>query len=145
MGEGRHTRVLVELGFRTFGVDRDQARVGRAYCNLRTLGQKAFLWVADLDYCPLAERHFDLVLCSRYLQRNLWAELAGSVKLGGFVIYETFTTHQRQYDWGPHSSDHLLQPGELRDSFKGWEIWVYDERQVPAGEARLVARKPLKR
>ena len=105
----------------------------------------ASLWVADLECYPLGNGHFDLVVCSRYLQRSLWSALAASVRPGGFVLYETFTTDQRQYDWGPRASDHLLTPGgELRAAFDGWDVWMYDERREPAAEAQLVARKPLR-
>ena len=145
MGDGRHTRVLAEAGFRAFGVDRNYSRVWQARAWLRASGLDASLWVADLECYPLGNGHFDLVVCSRYLQRSLWSALAASVRPGGFVLYETFTTDQRQYDWGPRASDHLLTPGgELRAAFDGWDVWTYDERREPAAEAQLVARKPLR-
>ena len=144
MGDGRHTRVLAEAGFHAFGVDRDYSRVWQARAGLRASGLDACLWVADLECYPLGDGHFDLVVCSRYLQRSLWSALAALVRPGGFVLYETFTTNQQQYDWGPRSSDHLLIPGgELRAAFDGWDVWTYDERREPAAEAQLVARKPL--
>ena len=142
MGEGRHTKMLAEADFCTFGVDRDYSRVWRARAELRTLGLDERVWVADLERYPLGDRSFDLVVCSRYLHRGSWSRLARSVRPGGFVLYETFTTDQRRYDWGPRSSDHLLNPGELRAAFDGWEVWAYAERRMPVAEASLVARKP---
>lgn len=142
MGEGRHTKALAAVGFHTFGVDRDHTRVCQARVELWAFGLDAFLWVADLECHPLAHRYFDLVVCCRYLQRSLWSAVADSVRPGGFVVYETFTTDQRRYDWGPRSADHLLNPGELRAAFNGWEVWADEERRVPADEASLVARKP---
>ncbi len=143
MGQGRHLSALVRTGFRAFGVDRDQARVRQAHVDLLACGLVGGLWVADLERQLLGDATFDVVLCTRYLQRSLWPTLANAVGPGGFILYETFTTDQLQYDWGPRSSDHLLRTGgELRAAFPGWDMWVYEECAYPVGEARLVASKP---
>lgn len=142
IGAGRHAEALERLGFRIFGVDRDYERIRRAWRRLREREGRPALWVADLESIPLPKRRFDLVLCTRYLQRTLWARLGEAVAPGGFVLYETFTAGQRLYDWGPRSSAHLLEPGELREAFADWEVWAYEERDVPAAEAGLFARRP---
>ena len=143
MGRGRHSTVLIQNGFCVFGVDRDHGRVSQAQAALRMSGLAGCLWVADLERCPLGTRRFDLVVCTRYLQRSLWPALADAVIPGGFILYETFTTTQLRYDWGPRSGDHLLHPdGELCAAFQGWDVWTYEECEVPTAEARLVARKP---
>ena len=142
MGTGRHGVALARSGFRVFGVDRDYERVRQARGRLLDSGSRPHLWVADLESCPLPEGRFDLVLCTRYLQRTLWPRLGLAVAPGGFVLYETFTIGQRCYDWGPRSSEHLLTSGELRDAFADWDVWVYEERDVPAAEASLLARRP---
>ena len=143
MGTGRHTVVLAEAGFRVFGVDDDLARVTRARAELVARGFAGTgIWVMDLESGPLPAGHFDVVVCTRYLQRRLWSALRDAVQSGGFMVYETFTTDQRHHDWGPRSSDHLLAPGELREAFDGWHIWDYEERKTPAAEASLLARKP---
>jgi len=141
MGTGRHTVVLAEFGFRVFGVDRDYERVRQARRRLEEPYRPAF-WVSDLESCPVPEGRFDVVLCTRYLQRTLWPRLERAVAPGGFVLYETFTLEQRRYDWGPRSAEHLLRPGELRKVFADWEVWAYEERTAPAAEAGLLARRP---
>ena len=142
MGSGRHVAALAESGFQVFGVDRDYERVQQARCRLREGGSRPGFWVADLESWPLPHGRFDLVLCTRYLQRTLWSRLEQAVAPGGFVLYETFTVGQCRYDWGPRSSEHLLTPGELRGVFADWEVWVYEERETPAAEAGLLARRP---
>ena len=77
-----------------------------------------------------------------YLQRSLWSELGRTVTPGGFVVYQTFTAMQRRYDWGPRSPEHLLAPDELRTAFAGWDVWASEERESPAAEAGLLARRP---
>jgi hypothetical protein len=64
------------------------------------------------------------------------------VKAGGVVLYETFTVNQRQLGFGPTSPDHLLQPGELRHQFDGFEVLFHEEVDVPEAVARIVARRP---
>lgn len=143
MGTGRHSVVLARSGFRVFGVDRDAERVHQARVRLREAGHSSHLWVADLESNALPEGRFELVLCTRYLQRTLWPQLRRAVAPGGFVLYETFTVGQRSYDWGPHSSEHLLRPGELHAEFADWDVWRYDERDTPAAEASLLARRRM--
>lgn len=142
MGSGRHAVALAASGFRVFGIDRDYERVRQARCRLREGGHRPGFWVADLGSYPLPEARFDVVLCTRYLQRTLWQRLEEAVAPGGFVLYETFTVGQCRYDWGPRSSEHLLAPGELRKVFTDWDVWVYEERNTPAAEAGLLARRP---
>src|SRR5262249_44553461 len=76
-------------------------------------------------------------------QRDLFPALQQSVKPGGFLLYETFTTAQRQLNTGPTSPDHLLEPGELRTRFAvpGWEVRFYEETRGPEAVARLAAIK----
>jgi len=58
----------------------------------------------------------------------------------GAVIYETFTTHQRALGRPPTSAEHLLEPGELRRHFAGFDVLYYEEVLAPDAVARLVAR-----
>ena len=139
MGAGRHARLAAELGFRVFGVDRDLSRVRAAHTGALC---SAALWVADLEAAPLPTERFDLLVCTNYLQRTIWATLRDAIRPGGFVIYETFTVAQREHGTGPRSPDFLLHPGELRGVFDGWDVWHDEEPREPAAVAQLVARKP---
>jgi SAM-dependent methyltransferase len=143
MGRGRHTLALARNGFHAFGVDvkhdavRDAIAAG-AQARLRVLG-----WCADLTMYPLPAETFDLVVVTRYLQRDLFASIRRAVKPGGFVLYETFTVAQRKLGTGPTSADHLLEPGELRREFDGWDVLFYDEVAAPEAVARLAAQRPF--
>ena len=138
MGSGRHARAAAAHGFRVFGVDRDLDRVRRARTGAL---EHARFWVADLETAPLPRDRFDLVICTNYLQRSIWGTLRDAIRVGGFIIYETFTVAQLAHATGPRSPDHLLHPGELRAAFDGWELYHDQEWTTPAGVARLVARK----
>ncbi len=81
-----------------------------------------------------------MIVVTRYLQRNLFHALRGAVRPGGVVLYETFTTAQRALGTGPTSPDHLLEPGELRRAFDGFEVLFYEEVTAPEAVARIAAR-----
>jgi len=61
------------------------------------------------------------------------------------VLYETFTTAQRALGSGPTSPDHLLEPGELRRVFEGFDVLFYEEVTAPEAIARIVARSRAQR
>jgi SAM-dependent methyltransferase len=142
MGEGRHAIPLVEAGFVTYGVDVAVDRLRMARRALLELRLDVLQWAADLDTYPLPADHFDLLFCTRFLLRARWDDLKRSVRPGGFVMYETFTTGQIARGFGPSSPDHLLQPGELEAAFGDWTVVHSAEVDAPAAVARLVARKP---
>ena len=138
MGGGRHAALLVGAGFTAFGVDIrfDALREARA----RTPELRA--WCADLTRAALPEGWFDVVIVTRYLERDLFGPLRESVAPGGVVLYETFTARQRLLGRGPTSPDHLLKPGELRERFGGFDVLFYEEVSAPDAVARIAARRP---
>ena len=141
MGRGRHAHLLARAGFRTFGVDvkLDVVRDAVARAGADALVVRG--WCADLTQTRLPRAVFDVVLVSRYLQRDLFPSIRELVKTGGVVMYETFTVNQQRLGFGPSSPDHLLQPGELRQLFEGFDVVFYEETDVPAAVARIVARR----
>jgi tellurite methyltransferase len=141
MGRGRHALALARHGFRTYGIDVKHDAVREAVATAARAGLRIHGWCADLTMYPLPVEMFDVVVVTRYLQRNLFASIRRAVKPGGFVLYETFTVAQRMLRTGPTSADHLLEPGELRREFGGWDVLFYDEVAAPEAVARLVAQR----
>jgi SAM-dependent methyltransferase len=143
MGRGRHAIVLAVAGFRVFGVDVKLDAVVDAMAQASRRGCAIRGWCGDLTVSPLPARRFELIVVTRYLQRDLCAGLAHALTPGGIVLYETFTEAQRTRGRGPQSVDHLLRPGELPSLFGELDVLFYDELADPADDAlaRLVARK----
>ena len=140
IGRGRHALPLARAGFRAFGVDVNLEAVRDAVAHARGEGLRVRGWCADLTQYPLPRARFDLVIVSRYLQRDLFPDLQAALTPDGVVIYETFTTHQRALGRPPASAEHLLEPGELRGCFDGFDLLFYEEVRAPDAVARLVAR-----
>jgi SAM-dependent methyltransferase len=143
MGRGRHAIALARLGYDTFGVDLKLDVLNHAVQTAAAGLLRLRVWCADLTMYPLPRERFDVIVVSRYLQRDLFPSLRAAASLGGVVVYETFTTAQRAHGTGPTSPDHLLEPGELRGQFTvpGWEMLFYEETCEPEAVARLAARR----
>jgi tellurite methyltransferase len=141
MGRGRHALCLARAGFVTFGVDIKLDAACEARRRAAENGVELWAWCADLTQHPLPDDRFDLVVVARYLQRDLFPGLKRTVKPAGAVVYETFTTRQRELGVGPRSPDHLLEPGELLRAFDGFDVLFYDEMSSPEAVARIVARR----
>jgi tellurite methyltransferase len=141
MGRGRHAVRLAQIGYQVFGVDRtlDVVRSATQQATRRALAVRG--WCADLTQSPLPRSRFEVAVVTRYLQRDLFPAIRDTVVQGGVVIYETFTVHQREHGVGPKSPDHLLEPGELREWFEGFEILFDEEVRAPEAVARIVARR----
>ena len=138
MGLGRHALVLARNGFRTFGVDIKLDGVRDAFHSAATEGLLVLGWCADLTRDALPVERFDLIVVARYLQRDLFPSLGRALTPGGVVLYETFTVAQRALGRGPTSPDHLLEPGELRRQFEGFDVLFYEEVSEPDAVARIV-------
>lgn len=145
MGRGRHVAPLARAGYQVFGVDVRLDAVRAAAAAAAAAGVRLRGWCADLTNCPLPRARFDLIVVSRYLQRDLFPSLRAATMKGGVVLYETFTTAQRAHRTGPTSPDHLLEPGELRAHFEvpGWDVLFYAELDEPDAVARVAARRLL--
>jgi SAM-dependent methyltransferase len=145
MGSGRHSRAIADAGFRTFGVDVNFDAIRTAMRSLAAHGLRVNAWCADLVSCPLPRDAFDVIVVTRYLQRDLFAALIDALAPSGTILYETFTIAQRAHGTGPTSPDHLLEPDELRRSFAGLDILFYEERSAPDAVARLAGRRAARR
>jgi tellurite methyltransferase len=141
MGRGRHAVALALAGYRTFGVDVKLDAVREAVRNAKAHGVVVLGWCADLTDIPLPDAYFDAVVVTRYLQRDLFPSVRNVVAPGGVVLYETFTIAQRALGRGPTSPNHLLEPGELRERFDGFDVLFYEEVSAPDAVARIAARR----
>jgi SAM-dependent methyltransferase len=143
MGRGRHAVPLAAAGFQTFGVDHKLDVLVDTMKRARARGFTLYAWCADLTRPALPSRAFQLIVVTRYLQRDLCPTLIDALAPGGFLIYETFTELQKGRGRGPQSPDHLLKPGELRTLFADLDEICYEELTDPGSDAlaRLAARK----
>jgi tellurite methyltransferase len=133
--------VLADAGFTVFGVDSSLNVLQDAAARMERSPRRLRAWCADLTATPLPRARFELVLVTRYLQRDLFASLKEALVPGGAIVYETFTERQRAHGRGPTSPDHLLRVGELRTYFRDFEVLFDEEVDEPEAVARIVATR----
>jgi tellurite methyltransferase len=149
-GRGRHARLLAEAGLDVVAVDRNRDHLGELSMVAAQSPGRIRIVCTDLETGSLpcfGEAVFSGILVFRYLHRPLLPWIERALRPGGLLVYETFTTAQREIGWGPTSDAFLLRPGELRERVPNLECLVYEEgasSDDPVAEtARLVARRPL--
>jgi SAM-dependent methyltransferase len=136
-GEGRHTRLLVDLGYRVAAVDRDT----NAIAALAALSGVEPL-VADLEgsQWPYGGRAFAGVVVTNYLHRPLFRVLLDAIQDNGVLIYETFARGNERYG-RPSNPQFLLEPGELLRVVAGrMRVLAYEDLFVDEPKPAVVQR-----
>src|ERR1700676_1763120 len=132
-GTGRHTRLLVDMGFAVTAVDRDIARLrplAGAKCNIRAIDLEAGLETGAPDSArELLGTLYDAVVVTNYLHRPLFAPIAAALARGGVLIYETFALGNERFG-RPRNPDFLLRPGELIEAFAALTIVAVEQGEV---------------
>ena len=136
-GEGRHTRLLAQLGYRVLAIDRDE----RA---LRSLAAVAGVDTAVIDLekgsWPYPGEQFAGIVVTNYLHRPLFPSLVASLRDGGILIYETFARGNERYG-RPSNPEFLLQPGELLEAVSGQlRVLAYEDTFVAEPKPALMQR-----
>jgi SAM-dependent methyltransferase len=134
-GAGRHTRLLVDAGFRVTAADRDIAalqRLADARCDVRQVDlESAELWPFGTGW--------DGIVVTNYLHRPLLASIAAALAAGGAVIYETFAAGNARLG-RPRNSDFLLRPGELLVAFAALTVIAFEQGEVAEPRPAVVQR-----
>jgi len=150
MGTGRNALYLASLRYEVTGIDISPLAVARCRAEAERRGLRIEAACADLTSYPLGVEAYDVVLNFYYLDRELCPRLVEALRPGGALVFETFTTEQRPFGWGPTQDEHLLRPGELRELFPQLEALAYREgvtesERGPKAVASLVGQKPGQR
>jgi tellurite methyltransferase len=145
-GDGHNGIFLALKGFSVVLADRSEEALMQSRRNAQSAGVTVQFRQVDLeqkDLNPLEGLTFSAVLVFRYLHRPLIPCIKKSLKPGGILLYETFTTEQIRFG-KPKNPDHLLKPGELLSWFREWKVFHTFEGIIgdpPKAIAQLVCRK----
>ncbi len=149
-GMGRNGVYLAKLGWDVTGIDLS----AEGLAVMRASAEKAGLKIATvktsyLDF-DFGRDRWDLVAMilswAPVEDPAFLARLKDSIRPGGYLVFE----HVIQKKKDPYPPGvHALQPGQLRDLFREFEILVYRELDdygdwggAPVPHVRMVARKP---
>jgi tellurite methyltransferase len=146
-GDGHNGVFLAQQGLPVVCCDRSQEALAGARKLASALGVAVKLWQVDLEQegiNPLGEDVYGGAVIFRFLHRPLIPCIKKSLRKGGIVVYETFTTDQAKLG-KPRNPRFLLKHGELINWFERWEILHAFEGidgSPPRAIGQLVARKP---
>ncbi len=121
MGEGRNGVYLATQGHQVTGVDISEKGLQKAEALANEQGVKVKTIVADLESYTIPPNTFDVILCTYYLQRDLFPKIAQALKPGGIALIETYTTAHLQYR-PRFNKNYLLQPNELLTMLPGLRV-----------------------
>jgi SAM-dependent methyltransferase len=141
-GRGRHTRLLLDMGFAVTAVDRNIDPL-RPFA-----GDKCSVHAIDLEAGPPEDvlrelgGGYDGIVVASYLHRPLFRWLMAALTPGGVLIYETFALGNERFG-RPASPEFLLRPGELLEVFAALTVVAFEQGEVshpgPAVKQRIAA------
>jgi tellurite methyltransferase len=136
-GTGRNALWLAEHAWKVTAVDGAPSAIRVLLDRASDRHLKIDTRVADLEKheFEIVPDAWDLIAMCYYLQRDLFAPAKRGIVAGGVLLAIVHITHP-----GEEATSHRLNPGELKNYFRGWEILHYYEgRPRDAAHKRLVA------
>lgn len=98
---------------------------------------------ADLSVDELPAGLWSLICCFRYLDRDLFAQMAAMLVPGGLLFYRTFNVHHLKKA-PKFNSGYVLQPGELAEHFAMLDVLTLSDGNNPEEHTSWVAaRRPV--
>jgi tellurite methyltransferase len=145
-GDGRNARWLAELGFEVEAIDVSDVAVEALRGAAAERGLKVEARTVDLEHDDLPADAFDVVVCMNYLQRDLFGALAGALRAGGLLVYETFSVAHIEELGRKFNPAYVLGRNELLHAFAGLHVVDYREGVAERaggqrGVASLVAQR----
>ncbi|MDP2825151.1 MAG: class I SAM-dependent methyltransferase [Sulfuritalea sp.] len=137
-GQGRHSLMLAERGYRVEAVDRD----AEALAGIAAKAPGIVTRVADLEGGPWPYHGcaFDGIVVTNYLYRPLLPMLLNALNVNGVLIYETFMVGNERFG-KPSNPAFLLRPGELLDVVRRrLTVVAFEQGEVNAPRPAVVQR-----
>jgi len=143
MGTGGNAVYLAKKGFDVEGVDISSEAVRSALDQAREAGVTLKARIANLESgYHIKKNAYDVIICFNYLQRSFITQIKDGLRLGGIVVYETFTVDQAQLG-KPTNPNYLLKYNELLNLFRDFRCLYYREGIVEERKAlaSIIAKK----
>jgi tellurite methyltransferase len=140
-GSGRNALWLARRGLEVTLADVSDVALERAAREAALRGLALETLQVDLEAAPLPRGPWDLVLCTYFLHRPIFAAVATELAPGGWLVVAHATRSNLLRHPRPGAA-HVLEDGELPSLVRGLEVVSYEEGWLESGrhEARVVAR-----
>lgn len=141
-GMGRHSKYLASKGFDVDALDISSVAIESLQDMARIHPREV-----DFDTYTFPKEHYDLIVCTFFLNRKIFPKITEALKEGGIFIYETFLFHPDNEN-APSNRTFLLEKGELESTFNhGYDIiyldeyWDEDMQGAKTMKASMVVKK----
>lgn len=138
-GRGRHLPAIQSRGYAAVAVDIARS----ALTSVQNSAQGTIHCIeADLGEWPFAAESLDAAVQFDFFDRNMLPKLYASLLPGAPLLFETFLNAGHPNAAGPQRNDWLLQPGELKETFRDWQILELREQDGASARGTLLALRP---
>jgi 2-polyprenyl-3-methyl-5-hydroxy-6-metoxy-1,4-benzoquinol methylase len=141
-GTGRHSKYLASQGFEVDALDISSVAL-KSLENIPHIHPKE----VDFDTYQLPKEKYDLIVCTYFLERKLFAQMIDALKPNGIILMETFL-HHPQNERTTSNPTFLLNEGELESTFDERcellhipEFWDTDYLGYKTMKTSMVAKK----
>ncbi len=141
MGEGRNGVYLAAQGFEVLGLDISEKGLEKAHKLAKKHHTTIETKVVDLESFMLEPNSYDVILCTYYMQRDLFKQFQSALKPGGMIVVETYNIDHLGYT--RFNRKWALETNELLDIFKGLRVIRYqDYDNGKEAYSSIIAQKP---
>tara|TARA_B100000686_G_scaffold270802_1_gene287279 strand:+ start:2210 stop:2845 length:636 start_codon:yes stop_codon:yes gene_type:complete len=142
MGEGRNGVFLSLKGFDVVGVDISEEGLRKAQKLAKENNVKIETRVVDLENARFEKNAYEAVICSYYMQRDLFPKMKAALKRGGMILVETYNQDYLKYN-SRFKPQWALEENELLKLLHDFKIIRY--QAVDDGKlaySSILAQKP---
>jgi SAM-dependent methyltransferase len=146
-GTGGNALLLAQHGLETWAWDISDTAVTQLQALARDSNAGITVQQRDVVCLPPDPGSFDVIVVSRFLDRDLIPAICRALREHGLIFYQTFT-REKPPGCGPGNPDYLLEVNELLFLFKSLRIIYYredgnigDTARGFRNEAMLIAQK----
>ena len=141
MGEGRNGVYLATQGFEVLGLDISEKGLEKAHNLAKKNKVTIETKVVDLESFILEPNSYDVILCTYYMQKDLFKQFQSALKPGGMIVVETYNVDYLKYV--QFSRKWALDTNEMLDIFKGLRVIRYqDYDDGKEAYSSIIAQKP---
>jgi tellurite methyltransferase len=141
MGEGRNGVYLATQGFEVLGLDISEKGLEKAHNLAKKNKVTIETKVVDLESFTLEPNSYDVILCTYYMQKDLFKQFQSALKPGGMIVVETYNVDYLKY--AQFSRKWALDTNEMLDIFKGLRVIRYqDYDDGKEAYSSIIAQKP---
>jgi len=141
MGEGRNGVYLATQGFEVLGLDISEKGLEKAHNLAKKNKVTIETKVIDLESFTLEPNSYDVILCTYYMQKDLFKQFQSALKPGGMIVVETYNVDYLKY--AQFSRKWALDTNEMLDIFKGLRVIRYqDYDDGKEAYSSIIAQKP---